>query len=158
MLAPRWAHKPLSGAGAAKHGGRYSPIGVPALYMSQDFATAVAEYEQDLGIRPGILCAYEVHARAVVDLTDPGVRAALGFTEADLAAPWKTVWLVRRERPGTWNLAVRLIEMGVLGIRAPSVRARGDNLVLWRWNEGPECRVEALDPLPDLPRDQRSWR
>ena len=34
--------------------------------MSEDFATAVAEYEQDLGIRPGTLCAYAVNVRAGV--------------------------------------------------------------------------------------------
>lgn len=57
MLAPKWAHDPLSGAGAAVRSGRFNHPGIPALYMSEDFSTGVAEYEQDLGIRPGTLCA-----------------------------------------------------------------------------------------------------
>lgn len=53
MLAPKWAHRPLSSEGAALRGGRWNEPGRQALYMSEDFVTAVAEYEQDLGIRPG---------------------------------------------------------------------------------------------------------
>ena len=70
MLAPKWAHDPLSGAGAASRGGRHNEPGMAALYMSEQFATAIAEYEQDLGIRPGMLCAYDVTADQVVDLCD----------------------------------------------------------------------------------------
>jgi 2-oxoisovalerate dehydrogenase E2 component (dihydrolipoyl transacylase) len=55
-------------------------------------------------------------------------------------------------------LAARLIEGGIIGIRVPSAQASGANLVLWRWNAGPHCRVAAFDPLSDLPRDQSSWR
>ncbi|WP_439546652.1 RES domain-containing protein [Sandarakinorhabdus sp.] len=33
-LTPRWSHAPLSGAGAALHGGRFNRPGVPALYLS----------------------------------------------------------------------------------------------------------------------------
>ena len=55
MLAPRWSHKPLSGQGAARCGGRCNVPGQPALYMSEGFATAITEYEQDLGVRPGTL-------------------------------------------------------------------------------------------------------
>ena len=43
MLAPKWAHAPLSGAGAAARGGRCNEPGMPALYMSERFETAVAE-------------------------------------------------------------------------------------------------------------------
>ena len=49
-----------------QRGGRFNAAGHPAVYMSDDFATAVAEYEQDLGIRPGTLCAYEVRGSGVV--------------------------------------------------------------------------------------------
>jgi hypothetical protein len=30
--------------------------------------------------------------------------------------------------------------------------------VLWRWNDSPERRLEALDPSGDLPRDREITR
>jgi RES domain-containing protein len=159
MLSPRWSHQPLSGEGAAKHGGRYNAPGVPALYMSEAFATAIAEYEQDLGIRPGTLCAYDAEADGIVDLTAPETLSAIGLNPTDLVCPWKQIALIDKKRPPTWDLADRLIASGASGVRVPSVQARSVKLVLWRWNAGPETpRVIALDPLGDLPRDQSSWR
>ena len=127
--------------------------------MSGDFVTAVAEYEQDLGIRPGTLCAYEVDIAGVVDLCDPASQRAAGVEATDLACPWKHMALVLRQRPPSWDLATRLIDEGIGGIRVPSVRsAHGVNLVLWRWGDSAERRVQVLDPLRDPPRDQESWR
>ncbi|MBX9933521.1 hypothetical protein [Methylobacterium isbiliense] len=55
-------------------------------------------------------------------------------------------------------MADRLIADGAPGVRVPSARGRGINLVLWQWKVGPASpRVVALDPLADLPRDQSSW-
>jgi RES domain-containing protein len=159
MLAPKWAHEPLSGAGAATRGGRHNEPGMPALYMSEQFATAMAEYEQDLGIRPGTLCAYDVDVAGVVDLCDTAVCAAAGINPGDLRCPWKTIAFVAKRRPPTWDIARRLFDAGAFGVRIPSVQSVGGaNLVLWRWNDAPDRRVVALDPLGDLPRDQSSWR
>lgn len=158
MLAPRWAHLPLDGRGAAKRGGRFNPLGSEALYMSLEFATAVAEYEQDLGIRPGTLCAYDVDSEDILDLRNPEVMAGLGI-EADVpGCPWKQYAFVRKTNPPTWELATRLVSAGVAGILVPSFQAKaGSNLVLWSWNTVPGRKVVALDPLHDLPRDARSW-
>ncbi len=127
--------------------------------MSGDFVTAIAEYEQDLGIRPGTLCAYQVDLAGIVDLCDPATRRVVRVETTDLGCAWKHLALVLRQRPPTWDLATRLGEDGVAGIRVPSTRVvAGINLVLWRWNDMAERRVEVLDPFQDLPRDQRSWR
>lgn len=80
---------PLSGEGAVKHWGRYSGPGVPALYIPEAFATAVAEYEQDLGFQRGTLCAYDVEAEQILDLTDPATLRTAGLESGDLAGPWK---------------------------------------------------------------------
>ena len=159
MLAPKWAHKPLSGAGAATRGGRHNERGVPALYMSEQFTTAIAEYEQDLGLRPGTLCAYEADMTGVVDLCDTAVCAAIGINPDDLCCPWKRIALINKSRPPTWDIARRLFDAGVSGIRVPSAQPIGStNLVLWRWNDAPDRKVGALDPFGDLPVDQSSWR
>jgi RES domain-containing protein len=63
-------------------------------------------------------------------------------------------WEVRQP---TWDIARRLLGQGAAGIRVPSVQAPGVDLVLWRWNDAPDRRVEALDPLGDLPKYQSSW-
>jgi RES domain-containing protein len=157
MLAPKWAHDPLSGAGAAARGGRFNPPGLSALYMSKDFATAVAEYEQDLGIRPGTLCAYEVTSERIADFGDIPTLEALGVDAAILKSPWKQIAFVERRAPPSWALAKRLLAQDIDGVRVPSVQASGFNLVLWRWNIEGATKVAELDPLRDLPADQSSW-
>jgi RES domain-containing protein len=158
MLSPKWSHDPLSGAGAARFGGRYNPPGMPALYMSEAFATAVAEYEQDLGIRPGTLCAYQVSVAPIVDLCNPAVLSEVGWTNDDLRCAWKKIALIDKAIPPGWVLAQRLVDAGFAGVRVPSVQTRnGINVVLWRWNDGATRVVTALDPLGDLPRSQASW-
>ena len=159
VLAPRWAHAPLSGTGAARHGGRYNAPGIAALYLSEDLLTAIAEYEQELGIRPGTFCAYDIDVAEMVDPLTEASRAGLGITIDDLLAPWQEIAFVRGEQPPTWALAQRLHESGCAGARVPSaVLLNTANIVLWRWNDGPSRRVVAHDPLGDLPWNQSAWR
>ena len=158
MLAPKWAHQPLSGAGAATRGGRHNAPGMAALYMSEQITTAIAEYEQDLGIRPGTLSAYGVDSDGIADLCDRAAREAEGVTTEALRCPWKQIAFVQKAQPPTWEIARRLFDAGVSGVRVPSVQTPGGvNLALWRWNDTAHRRVVALDPLGDLPRDQASW-
>ena len=159
VLAPRWAHAPLSGAGAARHGGRHNTPGTPALYLAEDLITAIAEYEQELGIRPGTFCAYDLDVAGVLDLMEHSIRERLGATLDDLLAPWKVIAYVQGEQPLTWALAQRLLTEGCAGVRVPSAMlGAGINIVLWRWNDAPDRRVVAHDPLGDLPVDQGAWR
>lgn len=158
MLAPKWAHDPLNGAGASLRGGRFNPPSMPALYMSEEFSTAVAEYEQDLGIRPGTLCAYDVQSERIADLADALTLQTLGIDTAALRAPWKHIAFIEKRAPPSWSIVERLAKMDVDGIRVPSVQAAGFNLVLWRWNTEGTTKIAALDPLRDLPADQSSWK
>jgi len=158
MLAPKWAYRPLSGAGAALHGGRFNAPGTEALYISEDYITAICEYEQELGIRPGTLCAYDVALKGVVNLVDAQIQAICGVDAAILACAWKEIWLVQKQRPPTWDLAERLIAENCAGVRVPSMQHKdGVNIVLWRWNDGLERYIRVLDPRTDLPIDQSSW-
>jgi len=46
--------------------------------MSEPFATAIAEYEPDRGIRPGTPCADDAEFTVLADLCDAAIRAATG--------------------------------------------------------------------------------
>lgn len=157
MLAPRWAFDPLSGAGAARAGGRWNEPGQSALYLSDSHATAIAEYQQDLP-RPGTLTAYDVHAHAILDLADRSVRQTIGIDEPFLRQPWKHFRDVEQRRPPSWDFVAAVASRGWFGLRAPSVQASGTNLVLWRWNDTGAPAVRHIDPLGDLPHDQDSWK
>lgn len=157
--APRWAYLPLSGEGAAKTGGRFNRPGTPALYLAFDHGTAVQEYEQDLGWRPGTLCAYRVSGR-VADLRSQELLAELGFPISDLSCPWKQYAYSKPFRtPPSWLIADELLRRKYSGAIYPSQANRtGVNLVLWQWNVRGAVKVEVLDPLGELPRNQESWK
>ena len=157
VLAPRWAFDPLPGAGAARAGGRWNVPGQPALYRSESHATAIAEYQQDLP-RPGTLTAHDVNAQAILDLTNPTVRHAIGLDDAFLRLSWKYIRDVERRRPPCRDFVAAVASRGWHGWRVPSVQASGTNLVLWRWNEAGAPGVRHIDPLGDLPPHQSSWQ
>ncbi|MEM9765192.1 MAG: RES family NAD+ phosphorylase, partial [Pseudomonadota bacterium] len=58
-LNPVYAGEPLSGRGAALHGGRFNARGTPALYLSLSPATALREANQVGTLQPTTLVAYE---------------------------------------------------------------------------------------------------
>jgi RES domain-containing protein len=88
---PKWAFAPDSGQGAAITGGRFNPIGMPALYTARRFETAWLEAQQafPLKAQPMTLSAYEVNRENVIDLTDTATLAAHGIAPTDLSCPWK---------------------------------------------------------------------
>lgn len=117
-----------------------------------------SKYEQELGIRPGTLCAYDIDVKGIVDLTDPQVQAICSVSPAILKCAWKEIWLVQKQRPLTWELAARLIAENYTGVRVSSVRHfSGVNIVLWYWNDRPDRHICVLDPKSDLPTNQKSW-
>ncbi|MGV3552391.1 RES family NAD+ phosphorylase [Rhizobium sp.] len=48
---PKWAFDPLSGEGAAIHGGRFNPRGVEALYLATSLEGAVLEASHGFAYR-----------------------------------------------------------------------------------------------------------
>lgn len=148
MLSPRWHHAPLSGAGAARAGGRSNAPGMPALYLSADHATAIAEYMQSL-IHPGTLAPYDVEAEAILDLSDADVRKQAGIEDRILTLPWRRIRDIDRAEPASWHLAHEAMAAGFSGCRVPSVQCGGVNLVLWCWGEA-GARVKLIDPTGDL--------
>lgn len=159
---PRWAYDPTSGEGAARRGGRFNPRGTPALYTALTPTTAWMEAQQGLPFKaqPMTLVGYRVSCAAIVDLSDPDTLSSLAITAAELAGPWEDLASHGLDPP-TWTLVRRLIDAGAQGCLAPSF-APGTgpadrNLILWDRNGNPDCRVEVIDDLGRLPRDDRSW-
>lgn len=160
---PRWSFKPLSGEGAALHGGRFNPKGTPALYLSLDPMTAIKEAAQGFAhkFEPYVLCTYEIDCEDVIDLRDEEERRAAGVGIDVLACPWFAEAAAGRQ-PASWLLARKLIANGAAGLLAPSfVRgasvAADVNLVLWCWSSRQPHRVAVFDPSGRLPNNQLSW-
>ena len=159
---PMWSFSPLSGAGAAIHGGRFNSKGMPALYLSLSIDGAVTEAAQGFAgkLEPLTICLYEVDCDDIVDLSTAESREVAGVELAEMASPW-ALDRAERRKPASWSLAERLIGEGATGILAPSFArlARPDmvNLVLWRWGPDLPHRVTAHDPSGRLPKDMLSW-
>jgi RES domain-containing protein len=135
---------------------------MPALYTARRLETAWLEAQQGFPFKaqPMTIVAYRVDCAGIADLTDPSVRGALDVADADLACAWEAL-ANRGEEPPSWALARRLGPAGCAGILVPSFApgaGRSDvNAVFWRWGRDPPHRVEPVDDLGRLPRDQRSW-
>ncbi len=158
---PRWSFDPHSGAGAARFGGRFNPVGVAALYASLRLETAWLEAQQGFPFKaqPMTLCAYDVDCADMVDLTDPAMLADLGVTSDVLACPWEDM-AARGVRPPSWQLAERLIGAGHVGALtrsfAPGATADDINAVFWRWSGDKPHKVRVIDHHERLPRTQES--
>jgi RES domain-containing protein len=159
---PRWSFKPESGDGAAKSGGRFNPVGVPALYTSLRLQTAWLEAQQGFVFKaqPMMLCAYDVDCEGILDLTSPQTLEQHGIAEADIACAWKDL-ATRGETPPSWHMTRRLIADGVAGIITRSFAAGSGgadiNVVFWRWSPELPHRVRVVDDAQRLPKDARSW-
>ncbi len=159
---PRWSFRPLSGEGAAVHGGRFNPKGMSALYLALDPMTAIKEAAQGFArkFEPCVLCTYEIDCEDVVDLRGEEERRAANVSLEEMASPWFADAAARRE-PASWRLARRLIAGGAAGVIAPSfaagAHARDVNLVLWDWGDRPPHKVLVFDPSGRLPKSQLSW-
>ena len=160
---PRWSFAPDSGAGAARHGGRFNRIGLPALYTSLKFETAWLEAQQGFAFKaqPLTLCGYEVDCEDVADMTNPGLCLELGVKAMDLACGWAGM-VDRGLVPPSWLLADRLLANGFAGIlvRSFACGASEDdlNVVFWHWSPLPPHQVRVIDPGGRLPKNDLSWR
>ena len=149
--------------GAASAGGRFNPVGMPALYTSRRFETAWLEAQQafPFKVQPMTLCAYDVDCEEVLDLTDAATLAANRIDPANLACPWKDL-STRGIKPPSWEITERLVAAGMAGVIVPSF-AKGAavadvNVVFWDWAPDPPHQVRVIDDDERLPRDASSWR
>lgn len=147
-LNPVYTRDPLSGRGAALHGGRFNRKGTPALYTSLSPLTAIREANQAGDLQPTTLVAYRADLGPVFDSRDPAALAARGITAADLAdTRWRTRMIAGEPVP-TQDLAAALAADGFAGLLVRSYAAGTTdadlNLVLWRWTGG-DLRLAVID-------------
>lgn len=153
---PLWSHSPESGHGAAVHGGRFNRVGLPALYLSLRYETAVLEAAQSFPhkMQPLTIVQYDVDCDDIVDLTDPAERETWSVRPAVLRCAWQLLAETGQPVP-SWDLADRLISKRIAGILvrsfAPGAGVRDVNLVLWRWGRRRPHRVVAIDDEGRLP-------
>lgn len=138
-LNPLWMRQPLSGEGARRHGGRFNPKGIPALYTALTPEGAIAEANQaGRPFEPVTLVAYEADVAPVLDATDPAQQASAGVDPAVLAADDWRLQMRNGGQSGGQGLALRLMGEGWAGMIVPSfargVKPGARNLVLWRWD------------------------
>jgi RES domain-containing protein len=155
---PRWSHLPLSGEGAARFGGRWNPVGVPAIYAALELSTAWAEYNQGFVQHPAVIAQLELTGARLVDATDPVALQAWHLDESIHATQWRSD-LDRGAVPETHMAYRRLVDAGVDGLIYPSFMSRGGRCVaLWRWNGPGGPALSAVDPEGRLPGSPASWR
>lgn len=155
-LNPVYARTPLSGAGAALHGGRFNAKGTPALYTSLTVMTALREANQVGSLQPTTLVSYAAEIAAIFDTRDPAAFAPYALDSADLADPgWRDRMKTDGEAP-TQAFARRLSADGFHGllVRSFARGAREDdlNLVLWHWGDDAPARLRLIDDEGRLSR------
>lgn len=154
---PRWAHAPLSGAGAASHGGRANRPGVAALYLSLELETALAEYRQLSPLMPpGLMVSYTMQLGPVIDLGS-GIDGGWDPLWHDFHCDWRALHFDKAVEPPSWVLGDIALAAGAKGILFSSVLTTGINLVLYTEQLDATDILDVYDPDGGLPRDQRSW-
>src|SRR5690606_35215394 len=146
------AHMPKSGAGAARHGGRFNRPGQEALYLSTSGPVALAEYQQDNPwLAPGTICTFFVSQMRVADLSAGFDPASWPPLWADYDVDWRAEWFSKKVEPPTWYMADDVVAAKLEGILFPSqALPGGTNLVLYRSSHLSEQELRVFDPNDDL--------
>ncbi len=159
MHTPKWAVSPLSGAGAATHGGRLNRIGLEALYVALETETAIKEYQQVSSLLPpGTLVSYCIKLTRVADFRGCFDAEHWPALWNDFFCDWRKLWFNQRVEPPSWVIADEAIAEGSQGILFPSVtNPGGSNLVVFLSTLTTADSLVVFDPNQALPKDQSSW-
>ena len=143
----------LSGEGSKRHGGRWNPVGVAAVYSSLTPETAMAEalahvrYYQ-LPIHralPRLFVALRFELSQVLDLSSQAALGELGVTPQEIDCDWRRSSKMASQ-PMTQALGQAAAAAGVEAIIVPSVADReGKNLVVFRTNLLRSSIAEVID-------------
>lgn len=129
------AHHSAALAGS-RSAGRYSPLGVPTLYLSASRDGVAAAMIAHTGARSPTLdvLSFEVVADRIVDLRAHEALRSIGIDPADAAADWQEI-VAAGGSPPSWRVRDTLEQRGASGLIDPSRTRPGLwHLVLFRWN------------------------
>jgi len=156
-FVPRWPHLPLSGEGAARFGGRWNPVDIPAIYAARELSTAWAEYNQGLTQHPALIAQMTLSGAKLLDLSDDTVLDRNGIPRDIHDCEWRAD-LDEGRVPATHTLQKRLAAEGWDGVIYPSFMSPGGTCVaLWRWNDKGAPKLAIVDPHARLPKSPASW-
>ncbi|MFC4161993.1 RES family NAD+ phosphorylase [Chitinimonas lacunae] len=157
---PKWSSQPLSGAGAAKKGGRFNREGVEALYLALEEITALREYQQTSPfLPPCVVCSYTATLRGLVDLRQLHQGEPWDELWHDWREDWRQLRFDQHIEPPSWVLGDMVLEQGYTGILFPSQASEGGtNIVVYSDQLKAGNLIKVNDPDGQLPRDQASWR
>jgi RES domain-containing protein len=148
-LNPAYAKDPYSGAGAKLYGGRFNPKGTSALYLSLSPVTALREANQVGHLQPTLMLAYEARIDQLFNAGDMKALEQEGLTPETLADSGWRDQMLKNSQADTQSFAVSLIKKKYNGLLVRSFangsKAEDLNLVLWRWNTGPERQLKLID-------------
>lgn len=139
-------------------GGRANRKGLPALYLTLEPETAIAEYQQlSPLIPPATLVNYTVSAEPLVDFRGGFDSPHWDELWADFECDWRKLWFNDHIEPPSWVLGDEVLAAGVKGLLFRSTkRPGGTNLVLYNDLLAP-ADVVVYDPAGALPKNQDSW-
>jgi RES domain-containing protein len=159
MHVPKWATMPLSGEGAAQHGGRANRPGIAAIYLALDIETAVKEYQQVSSLLPpGTLVAYQITLESVVDFRSGFDASNWEPIWEDFHCDWRELWFNQRIEPPSWVIGDVAIAAGASGILFRSRLVEGGaNLVIYPAMLATNDAIAVFDPGGTLPKNQDSW-
>ncbi len=140
---------------------RCNPAGVLCIYLAENRATALAEYDKyytELGDhQPCVIYAGNLAARAILDLNDPAVREYFGITEADFFSSFRTN---PKETPleQLGRALTRQTTTAICGLRFPSdarheKSAPGCNFVIFKQALKAPDSLRILGPRGEILED-----
>lgn len=142
---PEFSRRPLSAIGSMISGGRFNPVGIPAIYLASEPFTALLEtnpYNEPIG-RAMTLIPVELDTGGIADFTDPSICKALGVDRQRLDEPWSQT---ADTASYTQQLYYSVVGQGYSGIK---FRSRANpyqfNIAMWKvwdYSENPatgEC-------------------
>lgn len=158
MHSPKWASEPVSGRGAAQHGGRANRPGLAALYLALDYDTAIKEFiRRSELLHPGTLVSYQLNLAPVVDFRR-GFNKSWEPIWEDFNCDWEKLWFNDRIEPPSWVIGDSVVEAGAKGIIFNSVKnLGGHNLVIYTNQLDESDLLNVIDPNCTLPKNQNSW-
>lgn len=150
---------PLSGEGAARHGGRANRPGVAAIYLALELETAVKEYQQlSPLLPPGTLVTYQVTLETIVDFRNGYDASTWDPIWEDFACDWRELWFNQRIEPPSWVIGDEVMAGGASGILFRSRLVEGGtNLVVYPAMVAGNDAVTIFYPGQALPKNQDSW-